>query len=171
MNKIVLVGYMGSGKSIIGRFLAKGLDLPFYDLDNLIVSRTSKSINDIFEEDGEIYFRKMEHQIFEETILKEKSFVLSLGGGTICYSNNHELLKNSSVTSIYLKANITTLIERLKNELDERPLLKRLSPDELQEYVAKHVFERSYYYNQCDFTIATDGKTPEEIIVEIEDLF
>ncbi|WP_309609855.1 shikimate kinase [Flavobacterium sp.] len=171
MKKIVLVGYMGSGKSVIGRFLAKDLDLPFYDLDNLIVSQTSKSINEIFAEHGEIYFRKLEHEIFKQTLLKEKSFVLSLGGGTVCYANNHEFLKAPNVTSIYLKASIATLVVRLENQLEERPLLKTLSGEELYQYVASHLFERSYYYNQCKFVISVDDKTPEQIISEIEDLF
>lgn len=170
MKKIVLVGYMGSGKSTIGRFLAKNLGLPFYDLDNLITEKASKSINDIFAQEGEIYFRKLEHQIFAATLLEEKSFVLSLGGGTVCYANNHELLKNPTITSIYLKGSIATLVSRLENEVEQRPLLHSFSKEELYNYVAQHLFERSFYYNQCDFTVSIDNKTPEHIIKEIENL-
>ena len=171
MKKIVLVGYMGSGKSIIGRFLAKNLDLPFYDLDHLIMIHTSKSINEIFAEDGEIYFRKIENEVFKKTLLLEKSFVLSLGGGTVCYANSHELLKNSEITSIYLKASISTLVSRLESEKDQRPLLQNFSNEELYNYIAPHLFERSFYYNQCQFIINVDFKTPEEVILEIENLF
>ncbi len=170
MKKVVLVGYMGSGKSIIGRFLAKNLNLPFYDLDDLITQKTLKSINKIFEEHGEIFFRKLENQIFAETLLEQNSFVLSLGGGTVCYANNHELLKSPSVISIYLKASIGTLVSRLEQEVNQRPLLQSLSSDGLYDYIAPHLFERSFYYNQCQFTINVDNKTPQEIVLEIKKL-
>lgn len=170
MRKIVLVGYMGSGKSMIGRFLAKEYDIPFHDLDHSIQIQTSKSINEIFAEHGEIYFRKLENDVFKQILSKDRSFVLSLGGGTICYSNNHELLKDPSIISIYLKANVSTLVERLENQLEDRPLLKGMSKDELYQYIAPHLFERSFYYNQCDFTVSVDDKTFEQIISEIEDL-
>ena len=170
MKKIVLVGYMGSGKSIIGRILSKKLNLPFYDLDDLIVKETSKSINEIFKTHGEVYFRNLEHQVFKQTLLQNNAFVLSLGGGTTCYANNHELLKNPTITSIYLKASIATLVKRLENELHERPLLKAVAADGLYQYIAPHVFERSFFYNQCNFTVSVDDKTPEEIVFKIENL-
>ena len=170
MDKIVLVGYMGSGKTEIGILLSKNIDLPFYDLDNLINLETSKSINEIFAEEGEIYFRKIEHQILANTIIKNKSFILSLGGGTPCYANNHLLLNQENVTSIYLKASISTLVDRLKLNRINRPLIKDLSENELSEYIAKHLFERSFYYNQCKNTVVVDDKSMAEIVAEIEKL-
>lgn len=170
MDKIILVGYMGSGKTEIGILLSKNIDLPFYDLDNLINLETSKSINEIFAEEGEIYFRKIEHQILANTIIKNKSFILSLGGGTPCYANNHLLLNQENVTSIYLKASISTLVDRLKLNRINRPLIKDLSENELSEYIAKHLFERSFYYNQCKNTIVVDDKSMAEIVAEIEKL-
>ena len=170
MDKIVLVGYMGSGKTEIGILLSKNIDLPFYDLDNLINLETSKSINEIFAEEGEIYFRKIEHQILANTIIKNESFILSLGGGTPCYANNHLLLNQENVTSIYLKASISTLIDRLKFNRINRPLIKDLSQNELSEYIAKHLFERSFYYNQCKNTVVVDDKSMAEIVSEIEKL-
>ena len=170
MDKIVLVGYMCSGKTEIGILLSKNIDLPFYDLDNLINLETSKSINEIFAEEGEIYFRKIEHQILANTIIKNKSFILSLGGGTPCYANNHLLLNQENVTSIYLKASISTLVDRLKLNRINRPLIKDLSENELSEYIAKHLFERSFYYNQCKNTVVVDDKSMAEIVAEIEKL-
>lgn len=170
MDKIVLVGYMGSGKTEIGILLSKNIDLPFYDLDNLINLETSKSINEIFAEEGEIYFRKIEHQILANTIIKNESFILSLGGGTPCYANNHLLLNQENVTSIYLKASISTLVDRLKLNRINRPLIKDLSQNELSEYIAKHLFERSFYYNQCKNTVVVDDKSMAEIVAEIEKL-
>ena len=170
MDKIILVGYMGSGKTEIGILLSKNIDLPFYDLDNLINLETSKSINEIFAEEGEIYFRKIEHQILANTIIKNESFILSLGGGTPCYANNHLLLNQENVTSIYLKASISTLVDRLKLNRINRPLIKDLSQNELSEYIAKHLFERSFYYNQCKNTIVVNDKSMAEIVAEIEKL-
>ncbi len=168
MKKIVLVGYMGSGKSEIGKILSKKINLSFLDLDDLIEKQLSKTINQIFSDQGEVYFRKFEHQVFFEKINSDESFVLSLGGGTPCYANNHELLKKDGVISIYLKASVSTLKNRLQYQKAKRPLLKDLSEDELSEYIAKHLFDRSYYYNQCKNIIEVDGKTPNEIVVEIE---
>lgn len=168
MKKIVLLGYMASGKSEIGKLVSKKMNLPFFDLDYLIENELSKSINQIFEEKGEIFFRKKEHEVFVAKINSDESYVLSLGGGTPCYANNHELLKNDGITSIYLKASIATLAERLKRNTTKRPLLQNLSESELSDYIAKHLFDRSFYYNQAKFTITVDGKSPLEIVAEIE---
>ncbi|MEN9488230.1 MAG: Shikimate kinase [Bacteroidota bacterium] len=168
MKKIVLLGYMASGKSEIGKLVSKKMNLPFFDLDYLIENELSKSINQIFEEKGEIFFRKKEHEVFVAKINSDESYVLSLGGGTPCYANNHELLKYDGITSIYLKASIATLAERLKRNTTKRPLLQNLSESELSDYIAKHLFDRSFYYNQAKFTITVDGKSPLEIVAEIE---
>jgi shikimate kinase len=168
MTKIILVGYMGSGKSEIGKLLSKKLNLEYLDLDNFIANKLSKSINEIFSEKGEIFFRKLEHQYFLEIVQKKTSFVLSLGGGTPCYANNHELLKEDDVTSIYLKANVATLTKRLSSEKENRPLIKDLSNEKIQEFIGMHLFERSVYYDHSKYLINTDDKTPEEIVIEIE---
>lgn len=170
MNKIILVGYMGSGKTEIGKLLSKNTAIPFCDLDDLIENQLSKSINQIFLESGEVFFRKKEHEIFTAKMNTNESFILSLGGGTPCYANNHLLLQAENVDSIYLKASIATLNERLKNNRDNRPLLKDLSEEELTEYIAKHLFDRSFYYNQCKHVITVDSKSPLEISNEIEKL-
>ncbi|WP_394760029.1 shikimate kinase [Flavobacterium sp.] len=168
MKKIVLVGYMASGKTEIGKLLSKKLDLPFFDIDHLIENEVSKSINEIFEIKGEIFFRKKEHEVFEKTINSNKSFVLSLGGGTPCYANNHKFLNKDDVISIYLKGSVATLIDRIKINKTKRPLLKDLEDDELTEYVAKHLFDRSFYYNQCKHTISIDNKSPFDVVEEIQ---
>jgi shikimate kinase len=102
--KIILLGYMGCGKSVIGAFLAEKLQIPFYDLDQEIEKETQISIAELFQTRGEIYFRKKENEILKTFLAKENDFVLSLGGGTPCYYNNHELLLQEDVFSIYLKA-------------------------------------------------------------------
>jgi shikimate kinase len=170
MKKIVLVGYMGSGKTKIGQLLAGKLDLPFLDLDFLIENELQKSVMEIFSEEGEVFFRKKEHEIFKKVIQDESSYILSTGGGTPCYANNHLYLQNEDVFSVYLKASIPVLIGRLKNEVSNRPLLKNLNDEETFEYIAKHLFDRNYYYSQCKYTVSVDDKSPEEIVAEIESL-
>lgn len=171
VKKIVLVGYMGSGKSRIGKLLSENVGLPFQDLDFLIENELQKSVKDIFFEKGEVFFRKKEHEVFKKMIQDDSSYVLSTGGGTPCYADNHLLLQNEDVFSVYLKASIPVLVKRLIKETENRPLLKNLNEEELTEYIAKHLFDRSYYYNQCKNVVLVDDKSPEEIVGEIKRLF
>lgn len=170
MKKIVLVGYMGSGKTEIGKLLAKKIELPFFDLDFLIEKELGKSVSEVFSERGEIYFRKVEHELFVKQIQLNKSFVLSLGGGTPCYANNHLVLQQEDVVSIYLKASISTLVNRISINKKKRPLVKDLAENEMQEFIAKHLFDRSFFYNQCKHVITVDDKSPTDVVEEIRRL-
>lgn len=165
--KIVLLGYMGCGKSVIGAFLAKKLNVPFIDLDHEIEKYTQQTITEIFQSKGEIYFRKIEHEVFKTLLNESNDFVLSLGGGTPCYYNNHELLNRTDVVSIYLKASVSTLVSRLRNEKENRPLLHEQDENSLRDYINKHLFDRNYYYHQATKTIVVDDKSVNEIAEEI----
>ena len=167
MKKILILGYMGSGKSLIGNLVAQRLQIPFYDLDDLIEKRMQLSISDIFQKKGEIYFRKIEHQLFNEVLKSEETLVLSLGGGTPCYANNHLQLSGENIASVYLNASIDTLSGRLFPERSKRPLIANLNEDEFKEYIAKHIFDRSYFYNQASLRVLVNDKTPEQITDEI----
>nr|WP_315224090.1 shikimate kinase [uncultured Flavobacterium sp.] len=167
MKKIILLGYMGSGKSTIAQKLSKITNIPFLDLDICIEERAKKSINSIFEEHGEIYFRKLEHQIFLELLQSSEKSIIGLGGGTPCYANNHELLKREDVISIYLKASIDTLYNRLVHNKSKRPLIASMNEDEMREFIAKHLFDRSFYYNQAQNKVSVDGKTADETVQDI----
>ncbi len=166
MRKIILIGYMGSGKTTLAKLLSEKIQIPSYDLDQIIEEKEQKSISDIFKTKGEIYFRKQEHLLFKEILDSPQNLILSLGGGTPCYANNHELLKDEETISIYLKASVDTILERLESVKD-RPLLSGMAKDEKQEFIAKHLFDRSYYYNQAKYTISVDGKSPERIVQDI----
>jgi shikimate kinase len=170
MNKVVLMGYMGSGKSIIAKKLANNLKIPCLELDKLIEEKSKMTIETIFLKKGELFFRKLEHELFLENMLSDKNFVLSTGGGTPCYYNHHELLKNSNSDTIYLKASVDTLFDRLIKESSKRPLIASLSKEELKEFIAKHLFERSYYYSQAKYIINVDSKTIDEVVTEIEEV-
>jgi len=170
MKKILVLGYMGSGKSVIGKMLAKRLKIKFYDLDNLIENRLQLSISEIFQRKGEIFFRKIEHQIFQELMTNNEDFILSLGGGTPCYANNHLFLSSENTVSIYLNASIETLFNRLFLERKNRPLIANLGNEDFKEYIAKHLFDRSYFYNQATHKILVNNKTEWKITSEIIDL-
>lgn len=167
MKKIVLVGYMGSGKSTIGKILSKKTGIPFFDLDEIIEKNTQKTISELFLEIGEIKFRKLEHETLNNFLAKQINFVLSLGGGTPCYANNHLQLQKEGVYSVYLKASLQELIRRLEPEKKHRPLIASKDGEEFQEFIAKHLFERSYFYNQAKYVVSVDAKMPEVIADEI----
>ena len=165
--KIVLIGYMASGKSTIGKILAKELNLSFIDLDHYISDREQMSIPEIFNQKGEIYFRKIETKCLLEVLEKEQEFILSLGGGTPCYANNMEIILNSDAASVYLKASIPTITERIRTGKRKRPLVAHLSNEELPEFIGKHLFERQFYYLQSNHSITVDGKQKYEIVDDL----
>lgn len=166
-KKIIILGYMGSGKSTVGRFLSEKTEIPFIDLDEYIEERQQKSIKNIFETKGEIYFRKLEHQYLNELLNLDQEMIISLGGGTPCYANNHLHFEKDNIESFYLNTSIKTLSNRLKTEIDNRPLLNN-TEDDLETFIAKHLFDRSYFYNKAKHKIKTDNKSIEEIALEIK---
>ena len=166
--KIVLLGYMGSGKTTVGKQLAKKSYLPFYDLDQYIEAKEGTSISEIFKTRGEIYFRKIEHTYLKEFLKEKESFILSLGGGTPCYAGNMDvILQQENTTSIYLQASIQTLKKRLEKNKSKRPIVASLSEEKLTEFVAKHLFERREFYNKANHTVKVDEKDLETLAAEI----
>lgn len=168
--KIVLLGYMGSGKTTIGRHLAASLNYLFIDLDIQIEKKEQLSIPEIFSKKGEIYFRKIEREVLEDILATNTNVVLATGGGTPCFGNTLDYLDSiEGCRTIYLKTSSETLTDRLFNEKQERPLIAHLQTKELlNDFIRKHLFERSYYYNKSDLKIQTDTKSITEIIEEIE---
>ena len=166
--KLLLLGYMGSGKTAVGERLAEVLDIPFYDLALEIEKGGQKSVPEIFSEKGEIYFRKREVEVLQELLKSDERFVLSLGGGTPCYGNVMQIInKRAGVTSIFLKASVETLTHRLFPAKQHRPLIAHLqTEEELNDFIRKHLFERNFYYHQAALTVHADT-TVREIISEI----
>jgi len=170
MKKIILLGYMGCGKSTIAQKLSGIIAKPFVDLDEYIEKNVKMSIKDIFESHGEIHFRKLEHTYFLELLNSPDEIIIGLGGGTPCYANNHELLSGDGVVSIYLKASVDTLFNRLAANKSKRPLIANKSDEEMKEFIAKHLFDRSFYYNHAQYKVSVDDKTIEETINDIMNL-
>ena len=142
---------MGSGKSTVGRKLSSATGLNFIDLDNDIREKEGKTINEIFDEEGEDYFRQTEHNLLKEIIEKD-SFILSCGGGTPCFFDNMSMMNRNGIT-IYLKMNIDAIYSRLLNSPDNRPLLKKIPGDKLRNYIETSLKEREKYYKMAKHTV------------------
>ncbi|WP_147677505.1 shikimate kinase [Algibacter pacificus] len=168
---IVLMGYMASGKSTIGKRLAKKLEYNFVDLDDLIEAKEQASVSEVFKEKGEIYFRKQEAIYLRELLQTKENIILSVGGGTPCYSGNMDAILNAANTkSIYLKASIPTLIAKLMKKKATRPLIAHIETEEaMGEFIGKHLFERAQYYNQANIKIAIDNKSKKEVAKDVLD--
>jgi shikimate kinase len=170
--KIVLLGYMGSGKSTVARELSKLLNLPFIDLDQEIENHSGASVPEIFNQKGEVFFRKIETEVLFQLLEYKEDFVLSLGGGTPCYGLNMKKIEETEgVTSIYLKANVAELTHRLKKDQEQRPLIAGRSEKEIMEFIGKHLFERMPFYERANHLVLISGKTVEQIVEEIASLF
>ncbi|MDA7570469.1 shikimate kinase [Flavobacteriaceae bacterium] len=165
IKKIILLGYMGSGKSAVASQLNKEINVKHCDLDHYIEKQLQKSVNSIFKTKGEIYFRKMERHYLEEVLNTNSSLILSIGGGTPCYYDTMRYLNAvQNAKTIYLNTSILELSKRLFEAQSSRPLLKHLkSLKNFQDFVGKHMFERSYFYNQANVSIKTDQRTISEV--------
>ena len=169
--KIILLGYMGSGKSTIGKALANELKLSFIDLDHAIENEIGMSIRDFFEASGELKFRRLENEVLKKVLNENNNMILSTGGGTPCYGNNLDLLKSASNSKVfYLKGSIKTLVERLLSEKDIRPLIQSIGDDDLPEFIGKHLFERANFYLQAHHVVDIDQKSVETITKQIVEL-
>ena len=167
--KIILIGYMGSGKSSVGRQLAASLNYKFIDLDQAIAQETGSSISNLFATKGEVYFRKMERKLLAKILTDSSNLVLASGGGTPCYGDMIQFLKSVASTTVYLKTSNEELTRRLFNERQQRPLIAHLNTELLlNDFIKKHLFERSYFYNQSDLKVATDYRSVETIVEEIK---
>jgi len=150
-KNICIMGLMGSGKSVIGKELSKYLNLKFYDIDREIELKTKKSINEIFSEYGELYFRNLEEKICTK-LLDQNNCVISLGGGSITNKEVRKSIKQNSF-SIYLQVKLTNLVKRLKSS-KKRPLLNK---NENKIEVLKNIFEdRQKFYEKADFIVNND---------------
>ena len=155
--RIALIGYMGCGKSTAGKLLAERLNLPFIDLDKEIEHREGKSIPEIFAQQGEAGFRERESAALNHALAGTTDFILSVGGGTPCFFNNMETL-NIRCLTVYLSCRASTLVKRIADTEDERPLLTSI------ESIETHLNQRAPYYEKAHHTISSE--LPIEDVVE-----
>lgn len=155
MQRIFLIGFMGSGKTSFGRKLAKKLELPFFDLDKEIEKRTTYLISEIFLHHGEELFRLLEKKVLQDLVNENDQFLIATGGGTPCFFNNMNYMNKKGKT-VYLKYSPEMLHSRLKRAKQKRPLLKGMNDARLKEYISHLLKEREAYYMKAD--LVTDSK-------------
>ena len=148
---LYLVGFMGAGKTTVGKLLANKLDRSFTDVDAYIESRYRRTIADIFEKKGETGFREIERRALLE-ISEFGNFVVSTGGGLPCFFDNMDLMNQTGIT-IYLKTNVNNLLERLYFNKQNRPLIKGKSLEELRDFIETNLKKREPFYNQAKYII------------------
>jgi len=167
--KIFLSGYMGSGKSLIADYISKKMRIPLIDLDDQITLIEELSVSEIFANKGELYFRKLETKVLEDVLEEPIDMVVALGGGTPCYGINIDLIKSHPEAKlVYLKASVDFLTNRLFQEKDHRPMISHLTiKEDLDDFIRKHLFERSYYYNQADIIVDVENRSADAIGYEI----
>lgn len=144
--RVFLLGFMGSGKSFSGKRLAEKSNMSFIDLDDYIEEKEGKSIREIFEKEGEDYFRKIEKQCLHEMGEKEMT-IISTGGGTPCFFDNMKWMNENGLT-VFFETSVGILVNRLFDEMQKRPLLKDFSKEELKIFIEKKLAERNPFYHQ-----------------------
>ena len=151
MTRIILIGYMGAGKTTIGKALSKELGIIFYDLDWYIESRMRKTVSEIFAERGEEGFRKIEYNMLHE-VAEFEDVIISCGGGTPCFFDNMDYL-NQQGQVVYLKAEPEVLYKHLQMAKVERPLLKGKSKEELLTFIKEQLDKREPFYTKARYTL------------------
>lgn len=160
-KSVFLIGYMGSGKSTVGKKLAGRLKFDFIDIDSSIEQMTGKSISQIFDTEGEDAFRQLERSILK-SLCSRSNTVVATGGGAPCYFDNMELMKKSGIT-VYIKMHPQSLSSRIIASQTERPLLKYVSNDDMPMFIENHLIEREKFYNKAHFTVKGENIKIEEL--------
>ncbi|MBU0694285.1 MAG: shikimate kinase [Candidatus Omnitrophica bacterium] len=161
MKNVYLTGFMGTGKTVVGKILAKELNKDFIDMDEAIVQNEGKKIADIFASEGEFHFRKVEKELLKELSTK-RDLMVSCGGGLICDEENLNVLRESG-TIVNLQASPEVIYERIK-ETTRRPLLNVDSP---LEKIKVLLNKRQFYYSQAHYCLDTNEITPEAVAEKI----
>lgn len=161
MRNVVLIGFMGTGKTSTGRMLAQRLGCAFIDMDVKIEEEAGMTIPEIFARFGEEHFRQMEHELALK-LSSRRNAVISTGGGTVKNPANVEALKKSGVM-VCLKANVDTVLERTQNR-GTRPVLDKEDKGDRRQAVEKLLKEREALYEQADFTVDTSDLSPLQVV-------
>jgi|SRR5690554_5975349 len=154
-KRVFLIGFMGAGKTSIGKKLANSFGLPFLDVDSLLVEKHKMSINDFFQKYGEKAFREEETRVLKEIIATYSEAIIAVGGGLPCFNENMTLINKEGI-SIYLHRPAKELFARLRNKKEDRPLIRDLSDDELLAFIEGQLLKREQFYNQAHLKVGRD---------------
>lgn len=160
---ISLIGFMGCGKSTTGKKIAKKLSYDFIDLDHYIEAQEKMTISEIFEKYGEATFRQMETDTLKTLMNYNGNAILSLGGGTPCFNDNMQIIKEKS-KSFYLDFPAKVLFDRLQQGKHKRPLIASLNDDELMQFINNKIEERRSFYEQADHQMTSIHQIEDQII-------
>lgn len=160
--RLFLIGFMGSGKSTMGRALASQLDLTFIDLDSFLEEKYFKTIPQIFAEEGEEGFRKKERKVLEE-VCSFDNVIVATGGGAPCFFDNMDLMNNSGYC-IFLDVQVSSLVSRLLHARVERPLIKGKSAEELEAFIGLTMEKRRPFYEKAKYILRGSEITTNQII-------
>lgn len=161
--KIFLIGFMGSGKTYFGKKLSQKINLPFFDLDELIEQHEQKSIVELFDSKGENYFRTIEKNILHDFAEANESFVLSTGGGTPCFFDSINYMNLCGI-SIWINTPTDILFDRLSKGKSKRPLIKNLTPSQLKVFINSKIAERKLVYEKANYVINESDIDFEKIV-------
>ena len=165
--RIFLVGYMGSGKTRTGKLLARAMHYEFMDIDELFEQRYRISIQDFFRKYDEQLFRKLEHQLLSETILRDQ-VVYSMGGGTPCFYDNMDMLNRFGLT-VYIRMPALALFRRLQESKKKRPLLFKMASDDLLEHIQSQLSARELFYSKAALIINGINLDINELVLKIQE--
>jgi shikimate kinase len=165
--RIYLIGFMGVGKTYLGRELAKQLGFGFLDLDESIERKAGTSISGYFEQFGEEKFRLLEAECLRETIERDNNLVIATGGGAPCFHHNMQWMNEHGIT-IFLHAESSVLATRLSEEVASRPLIAHLTEEELAGFIAKKLAERKSFYElaQVQFDVPPKGMEGVDVLAK-----
>jgi shikimate kinase len=165
--KIFLIGFMGSGKTHWGKLLSRQTGLPYFDLDEVIVASEKMTVQQIFHDKGEEHFRNKEQEVLEALAEDHDNIIISTGGGTPCFFNNIDFMKQQGKV-VWLNTSVDILLERLLKQKHSRPLIKNISDAELKSFIIKKLQDRKMYYEQAHVMLHEESITLESLLKSIE---
>jgi shikimate kinase len=165
--RVFLIGFMGSGKTHWGKILSRQTGLPYFDLDEVIVAAEKKSIQQLFHDNGEEYFRIKEQEVLEALSEDHDNIIISTGGGTPCFFNNIDFMKQQGKV-VWLNTSVDILLERLLRQKHSRPLIKNISDGELKSFIVKKLQDRKMYYEQAHVMLHEETITIESLLKSLE---
>ena len=163
---VILVGFMGAGKSTVGKLLAETIGVPFIDSDEWIADKEQATVSDVFATKGEAYFRQLE-KAFLDQLAHEQPAVIAVGGGLPCFGDNMLKLKELGLV-VYVNTSLQTLTQRLKNDSQNRPLLAAVKDEELFRFVEDLISIRKVFYKMAHVIVPNESNKPKELVEKIQ---